>query len=99
VNAAPRVGIAGFAAALALAGCAKVIDEGEAEDAIKSDLQRVAPGRVAVTSVDCPGGVDVDPGKTFECTFDTKDGRQGSVTMKIVNDDAQVRPVDFTAPR
>ena len=41
-----------------------------------------------VSSVECPSGVEVEKGKTFECTVKLKGGKQETVTVKILNSDA-----------
>ncbi len=83
-------------AALALAACGEtVIDEAKAEDAVFADLESLD---VAVQSVDCPEDVEVEPGKTFECKVTVGGGRQeATATLRILNEDADVRFVDFQA--
>jgi NAD(P)H-hydrate repair Nnr-like enzyme with NAD(P)H-hydrate epimerase domain len=83
-------------AALGTAGCGgKVIDDQKAETAIKADFERSTG--VKVTSVDCPGNVDVKPGATFDCTVNAASGRSATVTLKILNDNADVKPIALHA--
>lgn len=93
----------GFALALAVAGLAfaacgeTVIDETKAEDAVFADLESLD---VKVQSVDCPEDVEVEAGQSFECAVTVGgDRREATATLKILNDDADVRFVDFRPQR
>jgi hypothetical protein len=94
VKAALSACVAASIAALALAGCSKVIDDGKAEDAIQADFENNVG--VAAKSVDCPGDIDVNAGETFDCIVATERGK-ATVTLKILNDDADVRITDVKA--
>ena len=77
------------AALLLAAGCGEtVIDATKTEAALEQNL-RNSTGR-NVSSVDCPSGVEVKAGKTFQCTVDVAGGGQQMVTLKILNSDADV---------
>jgi NAD(P)H-hydrate repair Nnr-like enzyme with NAD(P)H-hydrate epimerase domain len=77
------------AAALLVAGCGEtVIDDSKTEAALEQNLRR-STGR-NVSSVDCPSGVEVKAGQTFQCTVDLAGGGQQTVTLKILNADADV---------
>jgi NAD(P)H-hydrate repair Nnr-like enzyme with NAD(P)H-hydrate epimerase domain len=84
----------GALAALALAvflaaGCGEtVIDDAKTEAAIEENLQKSVGQKVA--SVDCPSGVEVKAGKTFDCTVSLAGGKQETATLKILNSNADV---------
>jgi NAD(P)H-hydrate repair Nnr-like enzyme with NAD(P)H-hydrate epimerase domain len=82
------------AAALLLAGCGEtVIDDAKTEAAIEENLQRSVKQKVS--SVDCPSGVEVEAGKTFDCTVSLAGGRQETATLKILNSNADVEVTDL----
>jgi NAD(P)H-hydrate repair Nnr-like enzyme with NAD(P)H-hydrate epimerase domain len=82
--------------AAAVAGCGgTVIDAAKTEDAIQSDLEKTSG--LKVTSVDCPSGVEVETGTTFECVVEQADGREETATLKIRNEDADLDFVDLSA--
>ena len=88
------IGVALASAVLALASCGgTVIDDGKAEDAVQSDLQRRL--KVKIESVDCPSDVDVEAGKKFACDVTAANGEKATATLKILNEDADVAFVDF----
>ncbi len=75
------------AVALLAAGCGEtVIDHAKEEALIEENLEKSVGQKVS--SVECPSGVDVKKGKTFECTVKLQGGRQETVTVKILNSDA-----------
>jgi uncharacterized protein DUF4333 len=75
-------------------GCGKtVIDDGKAEAFLKDGFQKNFG--VTLDSADCPSGVDVKANTTFDCTVAYGD-KSGTVTMKILNDNADVKPIKFT---
>jgi hypothetical protein len=81
------------AAALSLVlgatGCGKtVIDSQKAEDFLRSSFEKRG---LTVTSVSCPDNVEVVPDKTFDCTATSTTGKTATITMKILNDNADVR--------
>ena len=82
----------GAVAALAIAvfiavGCGEtVIDSTKMEGTIEENLEKSAKQKVA--SVDCPSGVEVKTGSTFDCTVSLAGGKQETVTLKILNSDA-----------
>jgi Domain of unknown function (DUF4333) len=86
--------LASALALLALAACGdKVIDDDKAEDAVQADLERGL--EVEVESVECPSDVEVDPGETFECTVTAASGDRATATLKIRDEEANVRFVDL----
>ena len=90
-----RAGIVVIAAlaALGLAACGTVIDDGKAEDAVQASVEKDL--NVKVKSVDCPGDVDVKAGKTFDCEVVAVNGDKSTATLKILNSDADVAFVGY----
>ena len=91
-----RIGV--IAALLALGmlavGCGEtVIDDVKTEEAIEANLTKSVGQKV--TSVDCPSGVEVEAGKTFECEVKLDGGKTETATLKIVNSDADVEVTDL----
>ncbi|HEX3172612.1 MAG TPA: DUF4333 domain-containing protein [Solirubrobacterales bacterium] len=84
------------AAALFTTGCGEtVIDDAKTEAAIEQNLKRATGAKVS--SVDCPSGVEVKAGATFECTIELAGGKQQTATLKILNSDADVEVTDLQA--
>jgi len=80
-------------AAVLPAGCGEtVIDAAKTEAAIEQNLKR-STGQ-DISSVDCPSGVEVETGASFECDVSLPGGRREIVTLKILNDDADVAVTD-----
>lgn len=76
-------------AALIAVGCGEtVIDDAKTEGAIEQNLENSLGKKVS--SVDCPSGVEVDAGASFECAVTLTGGKEETVSLKIVNDDADV---------
>jgi NAD(P)H-hydrate repair Nnr-like enzyme with NAD(P)H-hydrate epimerase domain len=92
-------GFAGLAALLAgagllIGGCGEtVIDDAKTEAAIEQNLERSVGQRVS--SVDCPSGVEVTTGKTFDCAVSLDGGGKETATLKILNEDADVEVTDL----
>jgi Domain of unknown function (DUF4333) len=79
---------------LLAAGCGEtVIDDVKAEDAIQQNLESSVDRKVS--SVDCPSEEEVEAGKTFTCSVVFSDGQKATTTLKILNDDADVKIVGF----
>lgn len=93
------LGLGPALAALVLAvflasGCGEtVIDDAKTEAAIEQNLQHATGQKVS--AVECPSGVEVKAGATFECTVDLAGGKQEKATLKIVNSDADVEVTDL----
>ena len=88
-------------AALAIAvfvavGCGEtVIDSAKTEAAIEQNLENSVGQKIS--SVDCPSGVEVKAGTTFDCTVSVAGGKQETATLKIINSDADVEVTDLKA--
>lgn len=81
-------------AGLLLAGCGEtVLDDVKTADAIEKSLED-AQGK-KVKAVECPSGVEVEPGTSFECSVTLSGGKQETATLKIRNEDADVDLTDL----
>ena len=91
----------GAVAALAIAvfvavGCGEtVIDSAKTEAAIEQNLENSVGQKI--NSVDCPSGVEVKAGTTFDCTVNMAGGKQETATLKIINSDADVEVTNLKA--
>jgi len=75
--------------ALAASGCGKtVIDDAKTEAAIEQNLEKSTGEKIS--SVDCPSGVEVEVGMTFDCAVHVVGGERQTATLKILNEDADV---------
>lgn len=85
-----------LAVAFLAIGCGEtVIDATKTEAAIEENLQKSVGQKIS--SVDCPSGVEVKAGKTFDCTVSLAGGKQETATLKIINSDADVEVTDLKA--
>jgi len=76
-------------AALLAAGCGDtVIDDTKTEGAIEQNLESSLGKKVS--AVDCPSGVEVKAGASFDCTVTLTGGKQEIASLKIINEDADV---------
>ena len=79
-------------AALAIAvfvavGCGEtVIDSSKIEDQLEAYVGKSQ--ETQVSSVECPSGVEVKAGSTFNCTVKLVGNKEETVTVKILNSDA-----------
>jgi NAD(P)H-hydrate repair Nnr-like enzyme with NAD(P)H-hydrate epimerase domain len=91
----------GAVAALAIAvfvavGCGEtVIDSAKTEAAIEQNLENSVGQKI--NSVDCPSGVEVKAGTSFDCTVSMAGGKQETATLKIINSDADVEVTNLKA--
>ncbi len=97
----PRRPIAALALLGALAavaaGCGETtIDHVKAEETVKASLEskREGFGR-KVASVECPSGVAVEPGTTFECQVRFADGKSAQAVMLIRTSNADLNLKDL----
>jgi hypothetical protein len=84
-------------AALAVGCGGTVIDDAKTEGAIQHNLETSLDKKVE--GVDCPSGVDVEAGETFECAVTLRGGKEETATLKILNEDADVELVELTASK
>jgi len=76
-------------AALLAAGCGEtVIDDAKTEDAIEQNLESGLGKEIA--AVECPAGVEVEAGASFDCTVTLKGGKRETASLKVLNEDADV---------
>jgi hypothetical protein len=75
------------AAALALGGCSKNIDEHDAEGKIAASVRKTSGAQL---SVDCPGGVPSKKGERFTCTAMVA-GRPIDINVEVLSDDGRLR--------
>ena len=89
----------GALAALALAaplaiGCGGVnLDAGKEQDQLKAYVENLK--NTKVSAVDCPSGVEVKAGNTFECSFTLQGGEAGTISVKILNSDADTEVTEI----
>ncbi len=76
-------------AALLAAGCGgTVIDRQKVEEQVKASSENARGAKVS--SVECPSGVDVDPGASFTCTVKFSSGKEATAKLKIRNKEADL---------
>lgn len=81
-------------AATVAAGCGEtVIDDAKTEAAIEKNLEDSAGKKP--TAVECPSGVEVVEGESFDCTVTLAGGKEETATMKILNEDADIELSDL----
>jgi hypothetical protein len=85
-------------AALVLAGCGEtVLDSTNTEEQLTTTRERETGEKVS--SVNCPSDIQIDPGKTFECTIVLKGGKEEIATLRIRNKNADLSMVSVTAAK
>jgi hypothetical protein len=75
-------------AAIALAGCAKEIDDKKAEKFIADNVEQQTGARVK--SVACPSGLTAKKGGTFDCDVTGEDGTTGEAKITEKDDQGNV---------
>jgi NAD(P)H-hydrate repair Nnr-like enzyme with NAD(P)H-hydrate epimerase domain len=81
--------LAALILAVAAIGCGgTALDDKKTEDQIKDSVEKTRGGKV--TSVDCPSGVDVEPGTVFSCTVTLAGGKTETAKLRIRDEDANV---------
>jgi NAD(P)H-hydrate repair Nnr-like enzyme with NAD(P)H-hydrate epimerase domain len=81
-------------AAVLLAGCGGVdLDASKMQDQLEAYVENIEKAKVS--SVDCPSGVEVKAGNTFECSVSLDNGKKGTITVKILNSDADTAVTDL----
>lgn len=82
------------AALLLVAGCGKtVVDDAKTEAALEQELEGSVDGEIR--TVECPSGVEVEAGMTFECAVALTGGKEETVTLRIANEDADLEVTDL----
>ena len=82
------------AALLLAAGCGKtVVDDAKTEATLEQELGGSVEGKIR--AVDCPAGVEVEAGASFECAVALSGGREETVTLRIANEDADLEVTDL----
>jgi NAD(P)H-hydrate repair Nnr-like enzyme with NAD(P)H-hydrate epimerase domain len=70
-------------------GCGgTVIDQSKVQDQIEASAEKSL--HTKVTSVDCPSGVEVEPGASFSCAVHLSAGGTETATLKIRDEDANL---------
>jgi hypothetical protein len=81
-------------AAIALLGCGEtVLDSAKMEDQLKASLSNSLGEKV--TGVDCPSGVEVEKGTTFECSVKVEKGAEQVATIEIRNQNADTSVINL----
>jgi NAD(P)H-hydrate repair Nnr-like enzyme with NAD(P)H-hydrate epimerase domain len=81
-------------AVLLVAGCGGVeLDTSKIQDQLKAYVGNLE--KTKVSSVDCPSGIEVKAGNTFECAVSLDNGKKGTITVKILNSDADTAVTDL----
>ncbi len=79
--------------ALLVAGCGggTDVDFTKASETVRASLESKGEGLgVPVENVDCPQGIAVEPGTTFECTVRFPDGKVAYALLKIRTKEADL---------
>jgi NAD(P)H-hydrate repair Nnr-like enzyme with NAD(P)H-hydrate epimerase domain len=88
------LGAAAVIAALAFAGCGEtVVDATKTEEALAANLSKSLNEKIA--AVDCPSDIEVEKGNTFNCSVDVQKGEDQTVTLRILNEDADINVTDI----
>lgn len=90
-----------LALALLLAGCGggTDVDYQKASETVRASLESDREGfGAAIENVDCPQGVAVEPGTTFECTVRYPDGKVAYALLKIRTAEADLN-LESLSPR
>jgi hypothetical protein len=78
-----------FAVLAFAVGCGgSVIDQVKVQDLVKEEVENSQKEKVS--SVECPSGVNVDPGATFACKVGLSDGKMLTAKLKIRDNDANL---------
>jgi uncharacterized lipoprotein len=76
-------------AVIVVAGCGEtVIDSTKTEEQLQSNQEKETGEKVK--EVDCPSHVEVEVGKTFECTIVGEKNKKSVALLKIRNNDADI---------
>jgi hypothetical protein len=81
-------------AAVALAGCSASVGTTTKIDPKKAeDLGRkvAGSGRIQLTSIKCPDGIEAKAGASFDCDITYADGATGTITLHETDDKGSVK--------
>lgn len=85
----PAALFAAAAIALIAAGCGStVIDQQKVEEQVKESSEKASGAKVS--TVECPSGVDVEPGATFTCSVKFSSGKESTAKLKIRDKEADL---------
>ncbi len=88
------LGAIALVAAFVFAGCGDtVLDSTKTEEQLQASLSKSLGEKVS--SVDCPSDIEVEKGKTFNCSVKMQKGEDQTVTLEIRNSDADVSVTDI----
>jgi hypothetical protein len=74
-------------------GCGgTVIDNTKQAEALEANLKHNGE---KVTEVECPSGVKVEKGTTFECSVKLEKGEEQTAELEVVNSNADVHVIDL----
>lgn len=94
--------VAGLLALLVLAatfaGCGGTVLDDAKNEALIEEYLEDSLGR-NVSSVECPSGVEVEQGATFECAVTLAGGEGETATIEILNEDADIGVADLRADK
>jgi NAD(P)H-hydrate repair Nnr-like enzyme with NAD(P)H-hydrate epimerase domain len=83
-----------LALVLALTGCGGVeLDASKTQDQLEAYIENLE--KTKVSAVNCPSGVEVKAGNTLECSVSLANGKTGTITVKILNSDADTAVTDL----
>ena len=91
---APALVLGLVVAAVLVVGCGEtVLDSTKMEEQLKASLSNSLGEKVV--SVDCPSGVKVEKGTTFECTVRPEKGAKQVATIEIRNQNADTSVINL----
>jgi hypothetical protein len=76
-----------------LVGCSvgtTTIDSDKAEKEITKGFEQQVPGS-EVKSLSCPDDVEAKKGETAECDITLADGKKGTINVRVLNEDGDIR--------
>jgi hypothetical protein len=74
-----------------LAGCSETVDTADLEAKLKDQLGQSAG--VEPRSVECPEDIEIEKGKTFDCTLTAPNGDEVRVEVTFTNDEGGIEAV------
>ena len=83
---------------VAVAGCGETVIDDAKNEAMLEEYVEDSLGK-KVSTVECPSGVEVEKGATFECTVTLAGGERETATIEVLNEDADIRVADLRADK